>query len=358
MQTQKNIQVIKPTLIIKNIKNSENIENIKNLENIENIELMDEVENIPENIPVINLNHNIENNIKNNIENNIEKSAAKNELMALPQNMPALQSFEHYIQTIQRIPILSGDEEITLINRWHQTQNPEAAKRLVMAHLRLVYAISRQYLGYGLATADVMQEGTLGLMMAVKKFEPKFNVRLATYATYWIKAYIHEYILQNWRLVKIASTVTQKKLFFKLRSLLPPDSSVTQQDLQRIAEKLNVNIADVREMQMRLKHPEQSFEVENEAGNLHDVLADHRPDPSMMLEHAQKNQTIENLPQMLEGLRHEKPRVFDIIQKRWFSEQKTTMKDLSKEMNISIERVNQLEKQGLQWLKARLLSVV
>jgi RNA polymerase sigma-32 factor len=339
------IDALEKPIILDTVEISEASENLQKLDVLNTSQDIDEL-----NSPQLLAPSNSLSNSKNRqlpVEIN-----AKNNTQIL-KFQPHLQSFEHYIQSIQKIPLLTEQEEKDLLQSWRQHQNPQAARRLVMAHLRLVYAITRQYLGYGLPNADLMQEGSLGLMMAVKKFEPKFNARLATYATYWIKAYIHEYILQNWRLIKIASTVIQKKLFFKLRSLLPPDSNITPPDLQKIADKLGVQISDIQDMQTRLTQREQSIDEEHNGQNLQEIIADKQPEPMLLLEQHQQQKNFDQLPKLLEDLRVEKPRVFDIIQQRWVNDKKSTMKDLSKQLDISIERVNQLEKQGLQWLKQK-----
>lgn len=267
-------------------------------------------------------------------------------------------SFDAYIQSIMRTPILSEQEEQHLLYEWLNKQSLNAAKQLVLSHLKLVYSICKQYVGYGLPQPDLMQEGSLGLMSAVKKFNPSFKVRLATYASYWIKAYIHAYILKNWRLVKVASTSAQKKLFFKLRSLLPEQGQATQSQLQSIATQLKVSMQDVKYMQQRMLEYDSSLDISDGEH----ALIDYLPAPSsteplkQLLQQADLKVTNIDLPNTLQTMALQKPRLFSIVKQRWLCapEDKVTMKDLSIQLGVSIERVNQLEKQAMQWLKQQL----
>ncbi len=275
---------------------------------------------------------------------------------ALPVAAPD-QAFQRYINSIQQAPMLSAQEEQALLHRWHTEQHMASAKKLIFSHLRLVYKIARQYQAYGLNSADLMQEGSVGLMMAIKKFNPNFQVRLATYATYWIKAYIHEYILQHWRLVKVASTAAQKKLFFKLRSLLPAQHHASENQLDAIAKQLKVSLQDVKEMQQRLYAQDVALDdLVHDGQTWHESLEDTQAiapmDALLQLEDQRTQQ--QTLPLLLEDLRKEKPRIHHIIEKRWIQEPKSSMRELAQDFNVSIERVNQLEKQGMAWLKQKL----
>src|SRR5689334_23493429 len=181
--------------------------------------------------------------------------------LPLPVPMPA-GSLEAYIQTVNRFPILSADEERALARRFRDEEDLEAARQLVVSHLRVVVAIARGYLGYGLPHADLIQEGNIGLMKAVKRFDPERGVRLVSFAIHWIKAEMHEYILRNWRLVKVATTKAQRKLFFNLRSMKSGLAPLSSEETGRVADKLNVRREDVTEMETRLAGREVAFEAD------------------------------------------------------------------------------------------------
>src|SRR6202171_1593345 len=183
--------------------------------------------------------------------------------MPLPVSVPVPMptgSLEAYIQTVNRFPILSAEEEQRLARRFRDDGDLEAARQLVVSHLRVVVAIARGYMGYGLPQADLIQEGNIGLMKAVKRFDPERGVRLVSFAIHWIKAEMHEYILRNWRLVKIATTKAQRKLFFNLRSMKKGLSPLTSEDVARVARELRVKPAEVREMETRLTGQELAFD--------------------------------------------------------------------------------------------------
>src|SRR6188508_2983075 len=165
----------------------------------------------------------------------------------------SLGSLDHYIQAVNRFPLLTAEQETELGRRWREREDVDAARQLVLSHLRLVVAVARNYLGYGLAHADLIQEGNVGLMKAVKRFDPERGVRLASFAIHWIKAEIHEYILRNWRLVKIATTKAQRKLFFNLRSMKTSTATLTPTEVKAVATTLNVKESDVVEMEKRLQ---------------------------------------------------------------------------------------------------------
>src|SRR5918994_3301762 len=196
--------------------------------------------------------------------------------------MPA-GSLEAYVQTVNRIPILSAEQERALAVRWREHQDLDAARQLVVSHLRLVVAVARGYLGYGLPHADLIQEGSIGLMKAVKRFDPERNVRLVSFAIHWIKAEIHEYILRNWRLVKLATTKAQRKLFFNLRSMKSGLAPMTRKDVQRIAGELRVKPEEVTEMETRLSGQDIAFEAEQDEDEVyapvHYLAADRDAEP-------------------------------------------------------------------------------
>jgi RNA polymerase sigma-32 factor len=270
-------------------------------------------------------------------------------------------SIDQYIQSVHSIPMLSLTEEQKLTRQWHIEQDANAAKILVMSHLRVVISVSRQYLGYGIAHADLIQEGNIGLMKAVKKFDPAFNVRLVTYATHWIKAEIHDYILKNWRIVKIATTKAQRKLFFKLRSLLPKEQRMLSlENAQAIANKLDVKRDEVLDMQMRFIHSDASLDnnqyEDNEFSSLAHNLVDERYEPSRELITKQQAQQYDKLYQVLEYLKLKDERMHTLLQKRWLNveEEKVSLKYFAQLWNISIERVRQIEAKAILYIKEQI----
>jgi len=212
--------------------------------------------------------------------------------MTLPITAPlATGSLEAYIQTVNRFPVLSAEEEINLARRFRETEDVEAARQLVLSHLRLVVAVARGYLGYGLPHADLIQEGNIGLMKAVKRFDPQRGVRLVSFAIHWIKAEMHEYILRNWRLMKVATTKAQRKLFFNLRSMKQGLGPLGAKDVKRIAADLNVKPEEVVEMETRLGGHDVAFEAddaEEAYAPVHYLAADEAAEPSRALEAAQE----------------------------------------------------------------------
>jgi RNA polymerase sigma-32 factor len=275
-----------------------------------------------------------------------------------PMPMPA-GSIESYIQTVGRFPLLSLEEERSLARRWREQGDLDAARGLVLSHLRLVVAVARGYLGYGLPHADLIQEGSIGLMKAVKRFDPDRGVRLVSFAIHWIKAEIHEYILRNWRLVKVATTKAQRKLFFNLRSMKSDLAPMTGADVERVASELRVKPEEVVEMEARLSGQEIAFESERddeEAFAPADYLAaDAGEEPSRLLE-AQEHERgkVEHLKTALATL---DPRSRRIIQARWLKEKDTaTLHDLAAEFKVSAERIRQLEAKALERMRKALSS--
>ena len=267
-------------------------------------------------------------------------------------------SLEAYIQTVSRFPILSLEEERSLARRWRDEGDLDAARNLVLSHLRLVVAVARGYLGYGLAHADLIQEGNIGLMKAVKRFDPERGVRLVSFAIHWIKAEIHEYILRNWRLVKVATTKAQRKLFFNLRSMKSDLAPMSGADIERVASELRVKPEEVAEMETRLSGQEIAFEGERddeEAFAPADYLADSAAEPYQVLEaKEEENSKVENLKSALAVL---DPRSRRIIQARWLKEKNTaTLHDLAAEFKVSAERIRQLEAKALQKMRKALPS--
>jgi RNA polymerase sigma-32 factor len=268
-----------------------------------------------------------------------------------------LGSLENYIQAVNRFPILSAEEEQRLARRFREENDLEAARRLVLSHLRLVVSIARGYLGYGLPHADLIQEGNVGLMKAVKRFDPDRGVRLVSFAVHWIKAEIHEYILRNWRLVKVATTKAQRKLFFNLRSLKQGDGALTSREVEEVARTLNVDREDVREMETRLYGQDVALEpgAEDDENAYAPIayLAAPNTDPTQHIEAVERERlATEGLSRALDSL---DPRSRHIIEARWLNEDNpATLHELAAVYGISAERVRQIEAKALQKMKGAL----
>src|SRR5262245_29550511 len=272
---------------------------------------------------------------------------------SLPMPMPT-GSIEAYIQSVNRVPILSAAEERALALRWRENQDLDAARQLLLSHLRLVVAVARGYLGYGLPHADLIQEGSIGLMKAVKRFDPDRKVRLVSFAIHWIKAEIHEYILRNWRLVKLATTKAQRKLFFNLRSMKKDLAPMSGADVERIAGELKVKPEEVIEMETRLSGQDVAFEADadDEAAYapVNYLAADRDAEPLAQLEARESERgRAAGLEGALEGLDARSRR---IIEARWLREKDAlTLHDLAAEFKVSAERIRQIEAKALDKMK-------
>jgi RNA polymerase sigma-32 factor len=263
-------------------------------------------------------------------------------------------SLESYIQSVNRLPLLSAEQERDYARRWRDENDVEAARELVLSHLRLVVAVARGYLGYGLPHADLIQEGNVGLMKAVKRFDPSRGVRLVSFAIHWVKAEIHEYILRNWRLVKVATTKAQRKLFFNLRSMKKGLAPLGAAEVEQIAAELKVKPAEVVEMEMRLAGRDVAFEAqdsdEEAYAPVHYLAADPEAEPSSVLE-AQEQETVgaAGLRRALASLDARSRR---IVETRWLKEKDTaTLHDLAAEFKVSAERIRQIEAKAMQKMK-------
>jgi len=275
-------------------------------------------------------------------------------------NLPvpsAVGSLDQYVQMVNRFPMLSAEREQELARRYRDDEDLEAARELVVSHLRVVVAIARNYLGYGLPHSDLIQEGNIGLMKAVKRFDPDRGVRLVSFAIHWIKAEIHEFVLRNWRLVRIATTKAQRKLFFNLRSMKQSLDPMSQGEIEDMAETLNVKPEEVAEMETRLAGHDVSFEPLNEDEDRSFApiayLADPAGEPSQVLE-AEESARVraEGLASALESL---DPRSRRIIEARWLREKDTaTLHDLAQEFNVSAERIRQIESKAMQKMRGLL----
>ena len=272
-------------------------------------------------------------------------------------------SIEAYIQQVHSIPLLTAEEEYRYATRYQEAGDLEAAQKLVLAHLRYVVRVARGYLGYGLPFNDLVQEGSIGLMKAVKRFDPTVGVRLVSFAVHWVKAEIHEFILRHWRIVRVATTKAQRKLFFNLRTATKRLGWNSATDVQRIAEDLGVSAVEVRRMEERLNAHDLSFDLSSSSTEEHEsralvpaeYLEDVDGDPSTQVEEAQwAAHTTQQFHQAFESL---DSRSRDIVQKRWLSGTKETLQTLATSYGISVERVRQLEQAAIQKLKEQILML-
>lgn len=285
---------------------------------------------------------------------------SSNQLMPLSLSAPGV-NLGAYISTVNQIPILTAEQEKELAERYYYDQDLDAAKLLVMSHLRFVVHIARSYAGYGLPQGDLIQEGNLGLMKAVKRFDPNMGVRLVSFAVHWIKAEIHEYVIRNWRIVKIATTKAQRKLFFNLRSLKKSSKKLTLAEAQSIANDLNVTPEQVLEMEGRLTAYDAAFEAQGDddddtphtAPALY--LEDSRYDPARLVEEEDYEQ--QSTSALHEAMDQLDDRSRNILQRRWLDDEKSTLHELAAEYNVSAERIRQLEKNAMEKSKPPCLRV-
>jgi RNA polymerase sigma-32 factor len=263
-----------------------------------------------------------------------------------------------YIAAVYQMPMLSNEEEKQLAEDLFEKGDLESAQKLVLAHLRVVVSVSRQYLSYGLSQADIIQEGNVGLMKAVRRFDPANGARLFSFAIHWIKAEIHEFILRNWKIVKVATTKAQRKLFFNLRSLkrqLNCSDSLTEDDVEKIAETLKVKNHDVEEMNIRLSYSDSSIDYQEENG-LSQSFQSSGADPYEILSNDQEQFKIKNT--ITEALKELDDRSKKIIETRWLKVKEgtkpKTLKELADELEVSAERVRQIETAAFKKLKQKL----
>jgi len=265
-------------------------------------------------------------------------------------------SLDSYIQSVNKIPLLTAEEEKDLALRFHESKDLEAARRLVLSHLRFVVRVARGYSGYGLSQADLIQEGSIGLMKAVKRFDPEVGVRLVSFAVHWVRAEMHEFILRNWRIVKVATTKSQRKLFFNLRSAKKRLGWLNQEEVDAVAKDLGVSAADVLKMEQRLSAHDASFDgpinddQDSEIFSPAGYLEDHRPNPEIQTESTQ----LEELDQqrLYSALHDLDQRSKDIISKRWLNDKKSTLHDLAADYGVSAERIRQIEQNAMKKMKS------
>jgi RNA polymerase sigma-32 factor len=270
-----------------------------------------------------------------------------------------LGNLDAYISAVNRLPMLSHEEEVSLGTRLRDNNDLAAAQELVLSHLRLVVSIARGYLGYGLPHADLIQEGNVGLMKAVKRFDPERGVRLVSFAVHWIKAEIHEYIIRNWRLVKVATTKAQRKLFFNLRSMRPDGQTLDPEQVDHIARELNVRREDVSEMEVRLSGRDMSLENQDDDDDSYAPIAylsdDGRQEPTRVLERAARDELQSTgLNTALEALDARSRR---IVEARWLQDDGgATLHELAQEFGVSAERIRQIEAAALKKMRGNLAA--
>ena len=274
------------------------------------------------------------------------------DIMTLPSLAPG-RDIDAYLNTISAFPVLSAEEEKVLAERFYFEQDLDAARELVLCHLRFVAHLARSYQGYGLPIADLIQEGNVGLMKAVKRFDPEVGVRLVSFAVHWIKAEMHEFILRNWRIVKVATTKAQRKLFFNLRSSKQRLAWLNQDETNAIAADLGVSAAEVTRMEGRLSASDMAFDAddnddENVGAPVH-FLAATASDPAELV--AAQDYQEDSTEQLTQAFKALDDRSRDIVQRRWLADEKPTLHELAAEYGVSAERIRQLEKNAMKKLK-------
>lgn len=266
-------------------------------------------------------------------------------------------SLEAYVHSAHNISMLKPEQEYELAKRLQDTGDLQAAKQLIMSHLRFVVHVAKGYSGYGLPQADLIQEGNIGLMKAVKRFDPNVGVRLVSFAVHWIKAEIHEYVLKNWRIVKVATTKAQRKLFFNLRKSKKRLGWFSDEEVGMVADNLGVSKADVTEMESRMAAQDPAFDLASDNDDDHDFapmhyLEDHSSDLASQVEN--DNLEASNQARLLSAIKTLDERSQHILQARWLNEDKTTLQELATTYQVSAERIRQLEKNAMNKLKGRM----
>jgi RNA polymerase sigma-32 factor len=269
-------------------------------------------------------------------------------------------SLDAYFERVSLIPVLTREEEVALAQKYRSSEDLAAARQLVLSHLRFVVHIARSYSGYGLPLGDLVQEGNVGLMKAVKRFDPNLGVRLVSFAVHWIRAEIHEYVLRNWRLVKVATTKTQRKLFFNLRRYKKNLGWLSAAETNAVAQDLGVSVQDVTEMEKRLSSRDMSFDpapdVDDEEGAYSPAAYLPHPDadPAIQFEREQfDDDSTERLTKALSQLDERSQR---ILRTRWMTDAKTTLHDLAEEYGVSTERIRQIEANAIKKLRSLMLE--
>ncbi|GEA12840.1 RNA polymerase sigma factor RpoH [Alteromonas sp. KUL49] len=280
-------------------------------------------------------------------------------MQSMALSVPHSGSIEGYVQAVSSIDMLSAEEERNLALRLREEEDLQAARKLVMSHLRFVVHIAKSYSGYGLPQADLIQEGNIGLMKAVKRFDPSVGVRLVSFAVHWIKAEIHEFVLKNWRIVKVATTKAQRKLFFNLRKAKKRLGWFTHEEVQTVAEELGVSTKEVLQMEARMSSQDQAFDLsadEDETGNFAPVqyLEDKSTDVEMEVINTDWDTNASK--RLYSALKTLDERSQDIIETRWLADSKITLQDLADKYQVSAERVRQIEKNAMKKLQAAMVA--
>ncbi len=292
-----------------------------------------------------------------NKKENSKASSKEQSMMLAP-----IGNLESYEKFISKVPMLEPEDEISLAKRLRDYGDLEAARKLVLSHLRLVVSIAKRYMGYGLPIADLIQEGNIGLMKAVKHFDPDVGVRLAAFAVHWIKAEIHDYVIKNWRVVKVATTKAQRKLFFKLRQNKKHLGWFTDKERHDVADDLGVTSSDVAEMETRLAGQDIGFDIDakddSESSSLAFAPAAYLEDESSDFAEKYENRDYKNyeLNKLSDALNELDERSRLVIQNRWLNDNKSTLQELAEKLGVSIERVRQIENAALAKIKGYLLE--
>ena len=274
--------------------------------------------------------------------------------MPIALSVPQDQSLAAYIQAANNAPVLSAEEESILATRFRDEQDVESARQLVLSHLRHVVRVAKGFSGYGLPMADLIQEGNIGLMKAVKNFDPDRGIRLVSYAVHWVKAEIYDYVLRNWKIVKVATTKAQRKLFFNLRKARKSLNWLTEEETHNLASDLDVPVKTVREMEQRLSSSDVAFDgIDSDDDDFNVAPASYLPDMRYNPEQlAIAEQTSENNHDSLQSaLASLDERSRDILQRRWLNEEKATLHELADEYGVSAERIRQIEKRAMEKMK-------
>jgi RNA polymerase sigma-32 factor len=281
------------------------------------------------------------------------------DLSTLTLTVPQTGSIETYVQAVSGIDMLTAEDERGLAERLQQDDDLQAARKLIMSHLRFVVHIAKSYSGYGLPQADLIQEGNIGLMKAVKRFDPTVGVRLVSFAVHWIKAEIHEFVLKNWRIVKVATTKAQRKLFFNLRKNKKRLGWFTHAEVQKVAEDLGVSTKEVLQMEARMSSHDQAFDLsadDDESGSFAPVqfLEDKSEDVESEVINADFDSNASG--RLYAAIKTLDDRSQHIIQTRWLSDDKTTLQDLADKYQVSAERVRQIEKNAMKKLQSAMAA--
>ncbi|QJR81450.1 RNA polymerase sigma factor RpoH [Alteromonas pelagimontana] len=281
-----------------------------------------------------------------------------NKMQSMALSVPHSGNIEGYIQAVSTIDMLTAEEERALATKLREEEDLESARKLVMSHLRFVVHIAKSYSGYGLPQADLIQEGNIGLMKAVKRFDPTVGVRLVSFAVHWIKAEIHEFVLKNWRIVKVATTKAQRKLFFNLRKAKKRLGWFTHEEVQTVANELGVSTKEVLQMEARMSSQDQAFDLsadDDESGSFAPVqfLEDKSTDVEMdVINNDWDSNATKRLHSAIKTLDE---RSQDIIETRWLADNKITLQDLADKYQVSAERVRQIEKNAMKKLQAAMV---